>query len=78
MSDILEAARRALACLPGDDELHRDLALRVLTAVAPLIRAAALEQATQVVENYDTTGLTTVYELQCGIAAAIRFLKEQP
>ena len=37
---IIEAAARALACLPGDDELHRDLAMRVLAAVTPLIRAA--------------------------------------
>jgi len=50
MSDaIIEAAARALACLPGDDELHRDLAARVLAAVTPLIRAAAYRERNQVV-----------------------------
>ena len=89
---IIEAAARALACLPGDDELHRDLAMRVLAAVTPLIRAAdaklieenvadlvamtraaALEEAAQMVEG---AGLSPPWAEH--IASLIRALKEQP
>ena len=71
MSDIIEAAARALECLPGDDELHRDLAMRVLAAVTPLIRAAALEEAAQVAGGYGSLD-------SWAIATAIRTLKSEP
>jgi hypothetical protein len=43
----------------------------VLAAVTPLIRAAALEEAAQNFERYET-------EIGSGVAAAIRAWKEQP
>ena len=68
---IIEAATQALACLPGNDELHRDLAMRVLTAVIPLIEADALERAAKVAEEY-------VCLSNRAVAAEIRALKEKP
>jgi hypothetical protein len=68
---IIEAAARALECLPGDDELHCDLALRVLAAVTPLIRAQALEEAARLV------AVSAAYDV-IDLAAAIRALKERP
>jgi len=51
---IIEAAARAMAgwVWPGEDELHHDLAIRVLTAVTPMIEAAALERAAKVAEEH--------------------------
>jgi len=71
---IIEAAARALACLPGNDDLHRDLAERVLAAVTPPIRAAALEQAAKVAEDYDGE-FEEIHMAQGDIAAGIRALK---
>jgi hypothetical protein len=74
--DIIEAAARAMAgyVWPGEDELHHDLAARVLAAVTPLIRAAALEEAALVAEKqpYYPADICNL------IAAVIRALKEQP
>jgi hypothetical protein len=78
--DIIEAAARALCDArnmpweqsnPGSRRFYHDLALSVVPAVAPLIRAAALEEAAQNFERYET-------EIGSGVAAAIRAWKEQP
>jgi hypothetical protein len=83
MSDIIEAAARALCDArhmpweqsnPGSRRFYHDLALSVVPAVAPLIRAAALEEAAKVAEKqpYYPADICNL------IAAVIRSLKEQP
>jgi hypothetical protein len=67
-SALIEAAARALA----DSNSYEEL----LAAVAPLIRAAALEEAAQIVEGEPFC--STSEWLNDQIAAAIRSLKEQP
>jgi hypothetical protein len=69
---IIEAAARALSADDGlsfwePDELH-DLARAVLAAVTPLIEAAALERAAQMVES------DFYYASRREIIAAIRAL----
>ena len=49
---ITEAAARALECLPGNDDLHRDLAMRVLTAVTPLILANERKEIAEQARRY--------------------------
>jgi hypothetical protein len=78
MTAIIEAAARALECLPGGDELHRDLALRVLSAVTPLIRAAALEEAAKVADFRGGLSPDPERIIAKQVAAAIRSLKERP
>jgi hypothetical protein len=79
--DIIEAAARALCDArnmpweqsnPGSRRFYHDLALSVVPAVAPLIRAAALEEAAVVAERYLWKGDPN------WIADNIRALKEQP
>jgi hypothetical protein len=79
---IIEAAVQAIAKfteLPDywDENDSRLLALVMLAAVAPLIRAAALEEAAVVAEDhyYAPQAFTLI---STEIAAAIRALKEQP
>jgi hypothetical protein len=85
---IIEAAARALQhhSYGGfDDKDARELARRTLAAVAPLIRAQALEEAAQVAEDVDrdvaknSASWSLGYFAQHirGTAAAIRALKEQ-
>jgi hypothetical protein len=82
MSDaIIEAAARAMAgyVWPGEDELHCDLAMRVLAAVAPLIRAAALEEAAALIETFGEDYPSDGDWLMRGdVAAKLRAMKEQP
>jgi hypothetical protein len=84
MTDTIEAARRALygiddLCWDQDDEqkVHT-----ILTAITPLIRAAALEEAAMVAEehiHYSTNfGPEPPQSAGDQIAAGIRALKEQP
>jgi hypothetical protein len=80
MSDpIIEAAARALKIRMTYADDARVLAIAVLTAVAPLIRAAALEEAARAFEpdedGHDSHSYRWTVE---EIAAAIRALKEQP
>jgi len=89
---IIEAAARALCdarnmpweqSTPGSQKFYLDLALSVVPVVAPLIRAAALEEAAQVAEEYrkwDDRQFLPSDPILAGdrIAAAIRALKEQP
>jgi hypothetical protein len=77
-SAIIEAAARAMGDILSDFEtdptFYHDLALSVVPAVAPLIRAAALEEAAKVAEKqpYYPADICNL------IAAVIRALKEQP
>ena len=78
--DIIEAAVRALQNALGNKLFpmpHRHIAASVvITAVTPLIRAAALERAASMVErDYDAA---YYYVRPSEIAAAIRALKEKP
>ena len=69
---IIEAAARALqeyAELDAGKAMQAALVVR--DYIAPLIRAAALEEAAKIVEDYDDFSVTE-------IAAVIRALKEQP
>jgi hypothetical protein len=65
-----------------DDEVEtRRVAQAVLAAVAPLIRAAALEEAAKVAENQPSAPLKIGAPqtwIKQQIAAALRAIKEQP
>jgi len=85
MSDpaIIEAAEKALQDFPHEHIIADDysyMAEALIAAVTPLIRAAALEEAAKVAEEYDGRGIDEDHAaLTCDeIAAAIRALKEQP
>jgi len=52
---------------------YRELAVIILAAVTPLVRAAVLEQAAQRIEADEEDYLMRTY-----VAAAIRTLKEKP
>lgn len=81
MSDIIDAAARALYPYSGPPATETRLlevhaaAHAVLTAVTPLIRAAALEEAAQTVETM--LGRRDAYARD-NIATSIRALKERP
>jgi hypothetical protein len=87
--DIIEAAARALCVhttggektwgYPLERGWYCGLAVAVLTAVKPLIRAAALEEAAQVAEErLLLSDFPRDMETTADIAAALRALKEQP
>jgi hypothetical protein len=73
---IIEAAARALAKCGFYDIEAIAAAKIMLAAVAPLIRAATLEEAAAEAEAYGTYG--TEDWLGAAIAKVIRDLKEQP
>jgi hypothetical protein len=91
---IIEAAARALQDALGNKLLpmpHRHIAASVvITAVTPLIRAKALEEAAKVLEPFarqDFTGMMSFEELDLekedfhrarDFLSRIRALKEQP
>jgi hypothetical protein len=73
---IIEAAVQALLEVEDVEDAGLDqdeLARRVVTAVAPLIEAQALERAAKIVEAY-----TAHPAHAADVAARIRALKEQP
>jgi hypothetical protein len=83
-NDIIEAAARAIYDfdhypMPWSSETeekrgdYRELAATVLTAVAPLIRAQALEEAAQRIEADEEDYLMRMY-----VAAAVRTLAGRP
>jgi len=79
--DIIEAAARAVRKAAAGDLGEQDsllLATAALTAAKPLIRAAALEEAAKVAENYPAAMNTAAAWDVAAIAAAVRALKEQP
>ena len=84
MSAIIEAAARALRSVGAPHVVHaRTYIEAVLTAVTPLIRAAALEEAAKVLDAeadaYRKTGLVPELANAMGrLTAAISALKEQP
>jgi hypothetical protein len=82
--DIIEAAARALYDfdnypMPWNSEIeekrndYRELATNVLTAVTPIIRNVALEEAAQRIEADEEDYLMRMY-----VAAVIRTLKDKP
>jgi hypothetical protein len=86
VTDIIEAAARALREIednPNDVPIwggdYRYTAERVLAAVAPLIRAAALEEAAALIETYGEDYPSEGDWLMRGdVAAKLRAMKEQP
>jgi hypothetical protein len=62
-----------------DDEVEtRRVAQAVLATVTPLIRAAALEEAAKVAEEYDLERGSNVPLIRMDIAYLIRFIKDRP
>jgi len=76
---IIEAAARALKIRMTYADDARVLAIAVLTAVTPLIEAAALERAAKVAEDRaEKLDSNEAWGAAVDIATAIRALKKQP
>jgi hypothetical protein len=88
--DIIEAAARAIwdnanspPLYPWDERstdksYYLNLATAILTAVTPLIRAAALEEAEQAIRQCSCLDKNGNILATRSVIAAIRALKEQP